>query len=244
MKGYTTFHSRLDNQPGNLISIRKDIAFTPITISSNINALAVRTVLDVLTTICSVCLNPNEILDPVQLNNLISELPKHFILVGDFNARNTFWHDSKSTSRGDLVLDTVLNGQLHIMNGTSSTHYDERTKSYSNINLSVCRLIMIFRKRYFWVTHEDRCGSDHFPILIRKLEYTPETPKGKFNLFKADWPLFTSKTSNISSYDSAKGVKENLTIYENNVIDSAETSIPLSNGCKLHCPVPWWNKEC
>ena len=89
MIGYTTFHSGLDNQPGTLILIMKYIAFTPITIPSSINALAVRTGLDVLTTICSLYLNPNEILDPVQLNNLISELPKPFILVGDFNARNT-----------------------------------------------------------------------------------------------------------------------------------------------------------
>ena len=128
------------------------------------------------------------------------------------------------------------------MNGTSPTHYDERTKSYSNIDLSLCTRDI--SQKYFWVTHKDRCGGDHFPILRRELEYTPETPKKKFNLFKADWPLFTSKTSNISSYDSAKGVKENLTIYENNNIDSTETTIPLSNGCKLHCPIPWWNKEC
>ena len=80
--------------------------------------------------------------------------------------------------------------------------------------------------------------------MIRELEYTPETPKKKFNSFKVDWPLFTSKTSNINSYDSSKGVKKNLTIHENIIIDSAESSIPLSNGCKLHCPVPWWNKEC
>ena len=149
MKGYTIFHNGLDNQQGNLILIRKVIAFTPITISSNINALAVRAGLDVLTAICSLYLNLNEMLDPVQLNNLISELPKPFILVGDFNARNTFWHDSKSISRGNLVLDTVLDRQLHIMNGTSPTHYDERIKSYSNIDLSLCRLLMTFRKSSF-----------------------------------------------------------------------------------------------
>ena len=141
MKGYTTFHIGLDNQPGNLILIRKDIAFTPITISSNINALAVRTGLDVLTTICSLYLIPNEIVDPIQLNN--------------------------------LVLYTVLNRQLLIMNGTS-THYHERTKSYSNIDLSICTRDI--SQKYFWVTHKDRCGSDHFPILIRELDYTPETP--------------------------------------------------------------------
>ena len=150
-------------------------------------------------------------------------------------------HDSKSTPRGNLVLDTVLNRQLHLMNDTS-THYNERTKSYSNIDLSVCTHDI--SQKYFWVTHEDCCGSNNFPILIRELEYTPETPEKKLILIKADWPLFTSKTSNISSYDSAKGVKENLTICENNIIDFAKTSTPLSNGYKLHCPVPWWNKEC
>ena len=51
MKGYTTFHGGLDDQPGNLILIRKDIAFTPINISSNISSIAVRTGLEVLTTI-------------------------------------------------------------------------------------------------------------------------------------------------------------------------------------------------
>ena len=98
--------------------------------------------------------------------------------------------DSKSTSRGNLVLDTVLNWQLHILNGNSLTHYDERTKSYSNVNPSVCTHDIL--QKYFWVSHEDHCGSDHFPILIKQSKYTPEVPK-KHIFFKADWQLFTSK---------------------------------------------------
>ena len=83
MKSYTTFDSGLDNQPSNLILIKKYISFASINISPNISALAVRTGHDVLTTVCSLYLNPNEILDPVQLKTVISELPKSFILVVD-----------------------------------------------------------------------------------------------------------------------------------------------------------------
>ena len=151
----------------------------------------------------------------------------------NFSAKNTFWHDNKSTSCGSLV----LNRQLHILNGHSPTHYDERTESYSNRSV-----IMYISQKYFWVTHDDSCGSDYFLISIKELEYSPEIFQEN-ELFKADWPLFTLKTSDISSYDSAKGVKENLTIYENNYIDSVEDSIPLCDGCKLHCPVPWWSMK-
>ena len=48
------------------------------------------------------------------------------------------------------------------------------------IQTEICQYCMYsydISQKYFWVTHEDCCGSDLFHILIKELEYTPEIPK-------------------------------------------------------------------
>ena len=179
IKSHSSYHTGSDNQRGNLIFIRKDIPFTPFNCRTDLNALAVRLKVDNLITICSIYLNPNERINVDKLKDLISQLPQPFFLVGDFNARNTFWYDTKCNPRGNVILDTILNKQLHILDGRSPTHYDQRTKSYSHIDLTLCTQDLA--STYFWSTNDDRCGSDHFPIFIKPLNFTFEPPRKRFN---------------------------------------------------------------
>ena len=137
-KGYSAYHTGSPDQAGNLVLVRKDTPFMPYSLNTDLNALAIRIKMEELITICSIYLNPNEPIDSVKLDDLISQLPQPFFLVGDFNARHSFWHDKKTNSRGNLILDTILKWQLHILNDETPTHYDRRTNSYSHIDLSVC----------------------------------------------------------------------------------------------------------
>ena len=241
-KGYSTYHSGSVNQAGNLILVRKDTPFTPYSLNTDLNALAVRINVEELLTVCSIYLNPNEPIDILKLDNLISQLPQPFFLVGDFNARHLIWHDEKTNSRGKLILDFILKWHLHILNNETPTHYDKRTNSYSHIDLSVCT--QEISSDYIWRVYEDRCGSDHYPVLVESLQFTPKTSRRHFNYTKANWSYFLKDTAKIELYDETKTEEINLDIFVSNTLKTAENCIPFSVCIGMKCIVPWWNDDC
>ena len=48
-------------------------------------------------TICTIYIHEKDNLSLGNLENIIEQLPKPFILVGDFNSHNTLWFDKKQT---------------------------------------------------------------------------------------------------------------------------------------------------
>ena len=121
---YTSCQPLSVNQQGNMILIRKDIPFITYDLSTEINALAVQIHLEEIITICSIYLNPNNSIDLEKLNKLVKELPQPFLLLGDFNARHSSWHDIKSNSRGNLIFNFIIDNQLHILDKNNPTHFD------------------------------------------------------------------------------------------------------------------------
>ena len=193
-------------------------------------------------TICSIYLKPDNVIDPIQLNDLISQLPQPFLLIGDFNARNIYWHDTLTNSRGNQILDIILNNQLHILDAESFTHYDQRCKTYSHIDLSVCTPDVACD--FYWSTYPDRCGSDHYPVLIECLQFTANGSRKKWKYHNVDWAVFYKATSNIQSYDNLDCIETNLETFCKFILNTADKHIPFSCNIKIKCPVPWWNKEC
>ncbi|GBM83131.1 hypothetical protein AVEN_271651-1 [Araneus ventricosus] len=55
----------------------------PLTLSTNLQAVAIRIQMNSLVTVCSLYLPPNERVSRTDLNNLISQLPSPFIILGD-----------------------------------------------------------------------------------------------------------------------------------------------------------------
>ena len=241
-KFYTSCQPISDNQQGNMILVRKDIPFTSYGISTELNAIAVQVKLDELITVCSLYLNPHDSIEVEKLNDLIKKLPQPFLLVGDFNARHARWHDVKTNSRGNHVFNFIIDNQLHILNGNKPTHFDQRTKGYSHIDLSLCTQDLA--EKYFWNTHDDLCGSDHFPIVISMHNFTREININKFDHSKANWAEFSEYTKNVPLWDNTLDIETILILFLILVIHAAECTIPFIAGIKLRCLVPWWNEEC
>lgn len=140
---------------------------------------------------------------------MISQLPKPFLLIGDFNARNTFWHDIKANTRGNLVLDIILHQQLHILNGDTLKHYDRRTNGYSHIDLSVC--IQDLESSLSWSVCVMVCAEVIIILfLLDSLTLLHKFQGKKFKYFRADWSLFSKLTTNVSSYNETKVTDFNL----------------------------------
>ena len=91
-------------------------------------------------------------------------------------------------------------------------------------------------------------NSDHSPVLtqynVGNIWNNLPTTKPKWNLSKANWPLFTSLCKDINIKDCKSN---NIDTYNDNLIDNilmiADKSIPkvtISNRTKS---VPWWSNE-
>ena len=198
-KNYSTHFDSTDNsKKGNLIMVKKTVSYKILKLNTNLNALAVKInrSSDSIN-ICSIYLNHGP-LDAEELNHLIKQLPRPFILLGDFNARNEFWHDNITNDRGTKVLGSIMENNLEILNSDQPTHLDSKHKQFSTLDLSLSTQDMA--SNLYWERHPDLCCSDHFPIIITLLNHNQINPHFYWKLNKADWNSFFNNTREIS-YD-------------------------------------------
>ena len=99
--------SILNSTPIDLVIINNNIPHSEITLNTNIRAVTISATLNKTITVCSAYIPPNEELKESELNNLI-ELPRPFIIMGDFNSHNEIW-GIKKTDKKAKVIESLLN---------------------------------------------------------------------------------------------------------------------------------------
>ena len=82
-------------------------------------ATAVKMSINKTVTLCSLYLPPSMPLDITKLNNLISQLPKPFILIGDFNCHNTLWGCNDTNIKGRKLEEFIFKQDLCLLNEKS-----------------------------------------------------------------------------------------------------------------------------
>ncbi|GBN47768.1 hypothetical protein AVEN_181784-1 [Araneus ventricosus] len=80
-----------------------------VNLNTNLQAVAIRIQMQSLVIVCSLYLPPSERISQTDLNNLISQLPSPFIILGDLNGHSPFWGSTDSNSRG-LQIEQPLRG--------------------------------------------------------------------------------------------------------------------------------------
>ena len=58
-------------------------------------------------TICSIYLSPSSIVSKLQLERLIAQLPKPFLLLGDMNGHSPLWGSDNTNSQGKVLEDFI-----------------------------------------------------------------------------------------------------------------------------------------
>ena len=108
---------------GAAIIVHNSIPQYPITLQSNLQAVAVQLQHKRKYTICSLYLPPNENIQDNDIIQLFDELPEPFLVLGDFNARHTMWGDSVRNNNGAMMerLLPILN--VSMLNTNKPTHY-------------------------------------------------------------------------------------------------------------------------
>ena len=92
---------------GTSILVRNDIPQSQFPIKSKLRAVATQVTLHKTITILSIYIPPHEQINETELKNLIKQLTKPFILLGDFNSHNTL-SDTKGSKIEQLINDQNL----------------------------------------------------------------------------------------------------------------------------------------
>jgi exonuclease III len=86
------------------IYVKDDILCTKISLETTLEAIAVSLYLPTQKlTVCNVYLPPNATITVLELSMLIEQLPRPFVLLGDFNAHNVIWGSNRTDTRGEML---------------------------------------------------------------------------------------------------------------------------------------------
>lgn len=239
---------------GVVIFIKSHTIPEEITLNTNLEAVAVKIRFPLCITLCNIYLPNSNSVNKIDLNNLISQLPTPFIILGDFNCHHFYWGSDKCDSRGKMLaewLDEQDNTVL--LNTGQPTHFDSNTGHTSNIDLTLASQNIV---SYFeWNALDELYDSDHFPISITTQMFDDNLPNKikvpkKWKLDKANWAMFSEEVelslselpplNNITNYPINYVVDK----FTHAILAAAEKSIPKSSGTVRTNYLPWWNEEC
>ncbi|MBJ5505587.1 hypothetical protein JGG47_23765, partial [Salmonella enterica subsp. enterica serovar Derby] len=177
---------------GVAIIVPHHVPVQQLSLTTSLQAVAVRLSLNVLLTICCVYLPPGIDVSVTTLEGLINQLPSPLLLLGDFNAHNPLWGGGCLDTMGRHVADLLSSCHLCMFNTGADTYFHQPTRTFSAIDLSLGSPSVF--PDWSWKVLDDLSGSDHFPVL---LSYTgdgmhPTSRPSRWVLDRASWPLFTS----------------------------------------------------
>ena len=130
---------------GSTIMVDSRLPHSQIPLNTNMQAVAVRVTLHRVITVCSVYIPPNSKIDKKQLEDLTSQLPTPFILLGDFNGHNPMWGCNDFNNVGTIIEDFISANNICLMNNKKATYLHPAIGHYSALDLAPVSPFCIFR---------------------------------------------------------------------------------------------------
>ena len=222
--------------------VHTTLQYTRVQLFTTLEAVAVTVNSNKQYTICSIYLSPNSNIHRNEIKDLLEQLPRPFLLLGDFNAKHPMWDlTNKDDARGRMVAGLLTDEALGLLGQGEPTHYHIQTNKLSTIDLSLCSIESL--REFEHEVDSDLHGSDHFPIHLKSYAYIPQQQAPRWVKRRADWQQFTSKTEKICEIPDCQPMEFYSSI-ENVILKGANETIPKSDGYYKMCPVPWWNSNC
>ena len=243
-KGYTPFnkldHSHERASGGSSILIRNDVIHSPVKLTTNLQAVAVKITLSFVFTLCSIYAPPNKYIDIKDLEDLLSQLPEPVMILGDFNAHNPLWGSDTQSPKGRMIESFISQNDLCLYNNGSNTFLHSGNGSYSAIDLSFASPSL--SDRFSWKVHDDCCGSDHFPIILKTTEIDNQLKHQRWKFKQADWNSFKALSAlhlNSNNFESDNPIPD----FSNTLLQIAEKTIPKSS-VSSKPRKPWFDDDC
>ncbi|GFX38946.1 putative RNA-directed DNA polymerase from transposon X-element [Trichonephila clavipes] len=161
-----------------------------VTLHTSLKAVAVRIHIHSLVIVCCVYLPPNDVVPQVDLNQLVSQLPAPFILLGDFIGHSLLWGHDVTNSRGRQIEQLTSDHCLCLLNHDEKTYFHAPTRTFHSLALAICSPTLLPMLNF--EVDKDLHNSDHFPLLVSRVNgagtrFRPPT----YTFHRADWDKFT-----------------------------------------------------
>ena len=245
IRGYTLYnhiHQAGDRASGgSSIVVNNSVPQSQIHLNTNIQAVAVKVTLHKTIHVCSIYLPPGDRFNIAELEHLIAQLPKPFIIMGDFNSHSNVWGCRDTDQKGRIIEDVINRNNLLLYNNKSYTYLHPGSGTYSAIDLTLADASIFLD--YSWKVHDDTCGSDHFPIILENSGPELDDKIPRWNLRRAKWDEFKNSCILKLKSDANNTVDDNITYFSKTLISIAEESIPKTSSNKKHNK-SWFNDDC
>ena len=249
IKGFKAYLQNLNIEEGQLphggvaIFVKNFVSSYKVDLQTTLQAVAVSIKIHKRITVCSLYLPPGGNIRKEQLQNLLDQLPKPFLILGDMNAHHPMWYDPRAMdNRGVTIADLIAENEIALLDKNKMTSIWKVDKSFSHVDLSICSIDLL--TWFQWDTYDEPLNSDHFPILLNS--ETQRNPGGteRWLMSKADWKLYKQNTESNKKITEFSSVQEAANFFENHVKEAATNSIPRTKGTKKRKSPPWWNGKC
>ncbi|GBO33637.1 RNA-directed DNA polymerase from mobile element jockey [Araneus ventricosus] len=247
IRNYKIFskHNNYDRASGGVaILAATHIPSIPLTLNTNLQAVAIRIQIQSLVTVCSLYLPPSQHISQTDLNNLICQLPSPFIILGDLNGHSPLWGSTDSNSRGLQIEQLLADHNVCLLNSDEKTHFHLQTRKFHSVDLAICSPSLL---PFLNLTVDnDLYNSDHFPLIVTDNRHNPNNSyrPPKYILNAANWGKFTSLSNINSEIIKSATIDEALSYIVNTIIEAADSSIPKTSGKRRKQSKPWWNADC
>lgn len=176
---------------GVAIFTKDNIESEEVYLNTHLEAIAVSIKLQKQICICNIYLPDSTPLTLHDLSQIISQLPKPFVILGDFNSRNTLWGSSYTDNRDKIMERLLERSDLILLNNGKPTRHNPVNGNFSAIDLSIASPSIA--PDLEWDTLPSYNGSDHWPILLKLFSITPKSvPINKWRLKNPNWNLFST----------------------------------------------------
>ena len=246
LRNYTFY--RNDDTSGNRAHggvatlVSDSVHSSPLPLTTPLQAVAVRVHVPQPVTFCNIYLPEWAPATPPNLQSLVSQLPHPYVLLGDVNAHSPLWGDTMADGRGCMLESFIDDNDLILLNNGQKTRFNSFNGSFSAIDLSICSPSAA--SLFEFSVHNDLCGSDHFPIILRlQTDFQIPSRPAQWSLKRANWKRFAG-LADLSGSLQEPDVKSKVAKISEIIISAAEGSIPQTSTKPRRIPVPWWNDEC
>ena len=231
---------------GVAILAQKTVAPIPIRLNTNFQAIAISVKLHKRVTICSIYIPPGPTGDFTEreLDELLKQLPRPYLLLGDVNAHNSLWYDRSTCGRGKKIERMLLENECYVLDEDKDTHVYSNGQRYlsSHIDISIASLDLLLD--FEWGCYGDLMRSDHYPVWIRAGRRSRPRRFPKWVIEKADWNKFEKEAvprMEADEFDSAREMAQYATSF---IIGAADEAIPKTSGKGRSYSAVWFNEEC
>ena len=221
---------------GVAVIVNNNVPHHAVKLDSALQAVAVSISLNKTFTLCSVYLPPSSPIDIKKLDHLIDQLPKPFIVMGDFNSHHTLWGCTDTNDKGRIIEDFITGHDLVLLNDKSSTYLHPATGSYSSLDLTICSP-KIFPDLKWKVV-------DDFPIQVSEVGPSVQQRPQRWKLHKANWEQFRVHCEQSIHPNAFEDSENPAELFTSLFHSAAEKSIPRTSTNPKHPNKPWFNDDC